>query len=214
MTLLQSIGESICAIQSGPAQLIREQGRRPEMVRCGLLLALACAGTAAAADVEFSSPPQATRGADGVTVIFGLKGPGDVEVAVIDAQGRVVRHLAAGVLGGKIAPPPPLQPGLSQKILWDQRDDAGKPAAGGPFKVRVRAGMSARFGRTIGGSPYTGLVSGVAADVEGNLYSQMGSYVGGLHENYPLQVRKFGKDGKYVRTLLPHPPSTDPAKSG
>src|SRR5262245_10894284 len=106
--------------------------------------------------LEFASAPKAAKDGNGVSVTFALSKGADVEVAVLDARGQVVRHLAAGVLGGKNPPPPPLQPGLEQKIAWDGRNDLGIDAAGGPFKFRVRAGMSVAFGRFLGGSPYTG----------------------------------------------------------
>ena len=54
----------------------------------------------------------------------------------------MVCHLAAGVLGGANPPPEPLKVGLKQEMTWDGKDNAGKPAEGGPFKVRVRAGMT------------------------------------------------------------------------
>ena len=92
-------------------------------------------------------------------ISFTLSAPADVEVAVLDAQGKAVRHLAAGVLGAKNPPPEPLKAGLAQTLEWDLRDDFGKPAAGGPFKVQVRAGMSVRFGKIMGTSPYTGVVT-------------------------------------------------------
>jgi hypothetical protein len=167
------------------------------------------------AEPGFASPPKADR--DGVS--FALKAAADVEVAVLDAQGRVVRHLAAGVLGGKNPPPPPLRPGLDQRLAWDGKDDLGRPAEGGPFKVRVRAGMRARFGRTIGGSPATGSVvsmpyrapvNGLVVDATGALYVKMMSSVGS-HGNsglWPWQIRKFDRTGEYVKTLLPYPSST------
>ncbi|MEO2032739.1 MAG: hypothetical protein ABGZ35_11705, partial [Planctomycetaceae bacterium] len=116
-----------------------------------------------------------------------MKSTTDVEVAILDAKANVVRHLAAGVLGGKNPPPPPLKTGLIQEIPWDGNDDLGKPAVGGPFQVRVRAGMKVRFGRMIGGSPYTGSVvvmpyrapvNGLAVDADGNLFVKMMSSVG------------------------------------
>jgi len=144
-----------------------------------------------------------------VTVTFALAAPADVEVAVTDAKGKIVRHLAAG---------------LSQTVTWDGLDDLGKAATGGPFKARVRAGMGVRFGRLIGGSPYTGAidrmpyrapVNGLAVDGEGNLYIKLYSMVGS-HGNsglWPWHIRKFDKQGKYLATLLPYAPSTDPAKA-
>ena len=57
---------------------------------------------------------------------------------------------AAGMLGGKIAPPAPLVPGLAQELLWDGKDDLGKLVAEASPTVRVRAGMAVKFGRLIG----------------------------------------------------------------
>ncbi len=176
------------------------------------------------ADLEFASLPRAVRQGDQSGVAFALNRPADVEISVVDASGRIVRHLAAGVLGGKNPPPPPLKPGLEQTIFWDGRDDLGAAAAGGPFKIRVRAGMSVHFGRTIGGSPYTGgvvgmpyraPVNGLVVDPEGNLFIKMMSSVGS-HGNsglWPWHLRKFDRKGEYVRTLLPYAPSTAPDRA-
>src|SRR5687768_16728214 len=101
--------------------------------------------------LEFAAPPKVVRDGTDAAVTFALSKAADVEVAILDAKGKVVRHLAAGVLGGKNPPPPPLQPGLEQKIAWDGKTDLGADASGGPFKVRVRAGMSISFGRFLGG---------------------------------------------------------------
>lgn len=169
----------------------------------------------------FSTPPKVSRDANGVTVAFALEKAADVEVAILDAAGTVVRHLAAGVLGGKNPPPAPLQPGLDQKILWDGRNDLGVEAAGGPFKVRIRAGMSVVFGRFLGGSPYTGAVvqmpyrapvNGLVVDGDGNLIVKMMSAVGS-HGNsgmWPWHLRKFDRNGEYVRTILPYGAGTAP----
>jgi sugar lactone lactonase YvrE len=170
----------------------------------------------------FAVAPAVTRSNGKPVVSFSVKKRTDVEVTVLDARGRPVRHLAAGVLGGQHAPPPPLKPGLSQELVWDGNSDLGKPAAGGPFRIRVRTGMSVKFGRMIGGSPYTGSVvvmpyrapvNGLAVDADGNLYVKMMSSVGS-HGNsgmWPWHLRKFDRDGNYIRTLLPYPPSTDAA---
>ena len=174
--------------------------------------------------LEFAAPPKVVRDGNGAAVTFALSKAADVEVAILDATGKVVRHLAAGVLGGKNPPPPPLQPGLEQKIGWDGRNDFGADASGGPFKVRVRAGMSITFGRFLGGSPYTGgvvqmpyraPVNGLVVDADGGLIVKMMSAVGS-HGNsgmWPWHLRKFDRNGEYSRTLLPYGPSTAPDKA-
>jgi hypothetical protein len=172
-----------------------------------------------AAQVSFSQPPTANRVEGGYEFRFAISQPADVEIAIVDAKGHVVRHLAAGVLGGKAAPPPPLAAGLEQTLVWDGLDDDAKAARGEPFQLRVRAGMTPKFGRMIGGSPYTGSVvqmpyrapvNGLAVDSQGNLIVKMMSSVGS-HGNsgmWPWHVRRFDRQGEYVATILPYPPST------
>ena len=141
----------------------------------------------AADPVAFAAAPTVKRAGDAAVVTFAISKSADVEVAILDAKGRVVRHLAAGVLGGKNPPPAPLRAGLMQELTWDGKDDRARQAEGGPFQARVRAGTSVRFGRLIGASPYTGNVTaapfraasnGVVTDGDGNLFVLMVSSVG------------------------------------
>jgi hypothetical protein len=96
----------------------------------------------------FAETPAAVRSGDAIEITFAVKAPIDAEVSVVDAQGRIVRHLAAGMLGDNA--PRPFSRGLKQELTWDGEDDAGKPAVGGPFRVRVALGMKARLHRTYG----------------------------------------------------------------
>jgi DNA-binding beta-propeller fold protein YncE len=160
-------------------------------------------GAARCGEARFSSKPAAEKAGDKVKISFTLAAPTDVEVAVLGADGKVVRHLAAGVLGAKNPPPEPFKAGLSQALEWDLRDDFGKPAAGGSFKVRVRAGTGVKFGRTISDSPYMiAAVRGMATDRAGNVYVVSQSFGYG---SYYCQV--FDQDGKYLRTIIPFPVS-------
>ncbi|MSU77416.1 MAG: hypothetical protein EXS16_04885 [Gemmataceae bacterium] len=188
------------------------------------LVLLCLASPCYAGDKIFKEPPHAAGMGEKITLSFAVTEAIDVEIAVLDGKGRIVRHLAAGVLGGKNPPPAPLQPGLAQKILWDGKDDLGKPAQGGAFQFRLRAGTSVQFGRLIGDSPYTGSVvsmpyrapvNGLVTDADGNLFVLMMSAVGS-HGNsgmWPWHLRKFDRDGNYLRTVLPYPPSTRPDKA-
>ncbi|MCK6472270.1 MAG: hypothetical protein L6R28_11035 [Planctomycetes bacterium] len=181
--------------------------------------ALVFAASGLAGEVSFAAKPAAVKEGEATKILFTLTAPADVEVAVLDAKDKIVRHLAAGVLGAAKAPPPPLKEGLAQALSWDGKDDFGKAAQGGPFKVRVRAGMGVKFGKIFGTNPYTGSVSSggptdsIATDADGTLYVKMGSFVPQLHHAVPWHLRKFDKTGKYVKTLLPYAPSTDPAKT-
>jgi len=172
-----------------------------------LVFVVALAGVCPAGGqaVRFSREPTVKVAAGKVTVSFAVSGPTDVEVAVLDSAGKVVRHLAAGRLGDKKAPPEPLKPGLRQEIVWDGKDDAGKDVPGGPAgcKVRVRAGMTARLGLTIGQPERIwNQIYGLATDEKGRLYVA----TGGVYSSRPvLAIKVFDRTGKYLRTILPPP---------
>ncbi|HUT33133.1 MAG TPA: hypothetical protein VNE39_06630 [Planctomycetota bacterium] len=167
-------------------------------------------GQAPAGQVEFATRPTAKAAGDKVEVAFAVSAPTDVEVAILDAKGNVVRHLAAGVLGGKKPPPEPLRAGLSQSLAWDRKDDFGKAVAAdaGPFTARVRAGMGVKFGRLVGEDPYTfGLINSIVTDEEGNLYA---TACAGDCNQYAPTLRVFSPEGKYLRTLIPFPADLKP----
>ncbi len=162
----------------------------------------------AAEKIAFATPPKAAQEAGGARVSFAVSGPTDVEVAVLSAEGKVVRHLAAGMLGGKNPPPAPLKPGLEQSLSWDGKDDFGKPAAGGPFKFRVRAGTALKFGCFIGEDPCNlGALDSLATDEEGSVYV-MG--YGGEANQGQMVLRAFDAEGRYLRELLPFPADLPP----
>lgn len=180
----------------------------------------------AADEISFTKKPEVVKdteplepGENKYKISFTLSASTDVEVAILNSANKIVRHLAAGVLGGKNPPPEPFAAGLAQTIKWDGKDDFGKAAASGPFKVQVRAGMGVKYGRIIGGSPYTGVLStGAPADsiaiaTDGTLYLKMASLVPQLHSAIPWQLRRFDKTGKYEKTIIPYAPSTDPSKT-
>ena len=167
-------------------------------------LALVAVVSAPAAETGFRAGPTVKQADGKVTISFELAEPTDVEVAILDAKERVVRHLAAGVLGAKNAPPPPLKPGLAQALAWDGNDDLGKKAAGGPFKVRVRAGLKVEFDGIIGDKRIMGpQMFGIATDDQGHVYVATGI---GVKKNVPT-IKVFDRDGKYLRTIMPFPPS-------
>ena len=177
-----------------------------------LVLLQTASAMAATEPVKFTQAPTVAR-ADGKTVVsFTLSAKTDVEVAILDAKGKVVRHLAGGVLGKN--PPPPLKAGsLSQSIEWDGKDDHAEPARGGPFKARVRAGMGAKLEQIVGGDPYAFFsrqsgegdhsqwrVSGLEVKSDGSVYV-MGNTI-----FYGAQViRQYDAAGNYRRTVFPPP---------
>ncbi|MFC1479354.1 hypothetical protein ACFL6F_02050, partial [Planctomycetota bacterium] len=89
--------------------------------------------------------------------------------------------------------------------VWDGKDDFGKKAEGTQFKVRVRAGIGMKFGRTVGDSPYlVGSVVSLATDSEGNVYV-LNIALQSSHgfSTYYLQV--YSPEGEYLRTIMPFP---------
>ena len=160
------------------------------------------------AEIKFATAPTAAKAGAGGTVAFAVAAKTDVEVAVLNAKGEAVRHLAAGVLGGEKPPPEPLKAGLSQSLTWDGNDDFGKKAEGGPFKFRVRAGSQFQFGRFVGEDPYTsGSVDGLCTDEDGSVY--VSSYAG-THNQGARTVRAYDAAGEYLRELLPFPSNLKP----
>jgi hypothetical protein len=173
-----------------------------------LLLLFACADLATADDLdefkvkreevyEFTSRPQVTLDGDRAVIRFTTKGYCDVTVAIEDSQGRIVRHLASGVLGA--AAPPPLVPGsLEQTIVWDGKDDQGRyidDKAG--HTVRVSLGLRPTFEKTLYWSPYKRIAEHpplVHAAPEG-MYVFEGMGVDSL--------KLFDHKGTYVRTIVP-----------
>ncbi len=163
-----------------------------------------CLSTCASAgEVSFSTKPAVAKAGDGAKISFAVSASTDVEIAVLDAQGKVVRHLAAGVLGGKNPPPEPLKAGLAQSLEWDGKDDFGKAAAGGPFKVRVRAGTGVKFGSFIGEDPCNfGAIESLMPDEAGNVYALAAGRNG---NQMAMVMRVFDSEGRYLREMLPFP---------
>ena len=171
-------------------------------------LGLTLGGSLWADEVSFRVSPTATKKGDRVTIAFTLSKPTDVEISVLDGQGNVVRHLAAGVLGGKNSPPEPLKPGLAQSLVWDGKDDFGKAAKKGPLKVRVRAGLDIKLGGFVGADAYRfGTTNSLATDEDGRLYVM--AYQGPANQN-TITLRVFQPNGSYQRTLMPFPSNLPP----
>lgn len=170
------------------------------------------------AEPTFRVKPSTARSGERVQIAFAVSATTDVEVAILDAQGKIVRHLAAGVLGGTYPPPAPLAAGLTQKLNWDGKDDDGRPVAD-PKKctVRVRAGMRAALKQIVGGDPYAYYsdemgdsdhspwgIAGLEAKPDGKVY-----VLGHSSNLGPPALRQYDADGNYLRTLFPPPAGKD-----
>jgi hypothetical protein len=143
--------------------------------------------------------------ANGQTQIaFGISKATDVEVAILAADGKVVRHLAAGLLG-KHAPEPFQKDSLDQILAWDGKDDAGQPAAGAPFQVRVRVGSRATLGAYLGRdeNQLSSPICAITVNPAGELFVLLADAYRGRSE-----IRVLDREGAYRRTIVPYPANT------
>jgi len=157
---------------------------------------------------EFTQKPAVKKEGGKYVITFASKGRCDATVAIVDKNGKIVRHLASGILG-KNAPWPFKQNSLSQSIEWDGLDDDGKPTPR-PCKVKVSLGLKATYERAISFSPanfsegnraWIPPVAGFAVAEEG-VYIVSGTF----------QVRLFDHKGEFLRSIAPFPVGLEPGK--
>ena len=67
-------------------------------------------------------PAVKSLGNDKYEITFVVRGNCDVTAGIVDSEGKVVRHLGAGVLGAN-APAPFQKNSLKQTIVWNGKDD-------------------------------------------------------------------------------------------
>jgi DNA-binding beta-propeller fold protein YncE len=148
---------------------------------------------------EFTTPPRVTRAGDRVDIYFETKAFCDATVAIEDANGKIVRFLASGVLGNNA--PAPFEKNLKkQHLVWDGKNDFGvfmddKDA----LTVRVSLGLKASFEKTLHhyDVPDFCMTPVVHAGPEGVfVYNTTSSKTW----DWLLQ---FDHDGNYVRTVHP-----------
>lgn len=176
----------------------------PFQMRLSWCLLPLIAGTvvAAQAPATFVKKPAAVRAGYKTNIEFTVDRPTDVAVVIEDATGKIVRHLAAGVLG-KNPPPPLVANELAQSLEWNGKDDFGKAAAGGPFKVRVQLGMKAEFDRFLMYNPdASGPISSVAVGPKGALYvfHRDGTINGNMGGD---KLKVYNREGTHQKVLVP-----------
>ncbi|MFW6157858.1 MAG: hypothetical protein ACOC8E_00700 [Planctomycetota bacterium] len=157
---------------------------------------------------EFAEKPTVTRDGDRVTIGFKAAGFCDATVAVEDENGRIIRHLAGGVLGPN-APVPFEKNSLEQTIVWDGKNDRGTYIDDkGSLTVRVSLGLKPRFERTLFWVPRRR--GGPARPLFGATEEGVYVYNGGQAMD---SVILYDRDGNYVRTVYPFPrPKLDEAR--
>ncbi len=148
---------------------------------------------------QFTQHPSITRAENRFFIEFSTKDFCDVSVVIENSEGRIVRHLASGVLGEN-APPPFQKKSLSQRIAWDGKNDQDiyvkNPEE---HRVRVSLGLKPSYEKSLFWEPKVRMHK----DAPGLAPSPEGIYV---YDGRVLdQVRLFDHDGNYVRTVYPFP---------
>ncbi len=148
---------------------------------------------------EFSEKPALRQEANRTVITFATKAYCDATVAIENADGRIVRHLASGVLGAN-APEPFQKNTLKQAVVWDGKNDQGDYIDDlGSVTVRVSLGLKPQFERTLFWSPQKRI---------GMYYPVLRAAPEGVYvaEGYAVdQVRLFDHQGNYIRTVYPFP---------
>ena len=176
------------------------------VILCVILL-LPCPRREARAEADFATPPTARKAGDKTVIEFAVNEWTDVAVYIEDAGGRIVRHLAAGVLGEN-PPPPFVARSLEQSIEWDGKADYGKPAGEGPFRVRVALGLRASRAKPIMHDPQClGRIRALSVGDDGTLYV-VDTFGGNVPNWDGWRLLALDREGKYRRTVLPPPAGT------
>jgi hypothetical protein len=149
---------------------------------------------------EFTEKPSVSVDGDHVTITFAVKDYCDATVAIEQRKGRILRHLASGVLGDS-APEPFQQGSLEQKLVWDGKDEIGRYIDDrSDLVVRVSLGLKAQMERTLFWSPQ----KMNSIDQIQMAATPEGVYV--LHQGFGEHIRLFDHEGNYVRAVYPFPP--------
>ena len=156
--------------------------------------------TRSSSDAKLVRGPRTIRVGENIKISFAVDKATDVEVAILNVKGDVVRHLAVGLLG-KNAPAPFAKGTLAQVIEWNLLDDVGELATGKPFSVRVRVGVQEKLDTILGwngNTIFSGIV-GLAVGKDGELYVMESEVSRGR-----TILRVLDKDGQYSRTIAPY----------
>jgi len=162
---------------------------------------------------QFSQEPSFRKaGKDQYEIQFGSKGWCDVAVGIVDSSGRIIRHLATGVLGPN-APEPLKKDSLEQRLTWDGKNDLGRYVdAPESHRLRVSLGLKPTFDKPLISNPnrWTAMALtypyGVACDKD-RVYVMTTAieFVSKLADPSSTQILAYDHDGNYQRTLLPIP---------
>ena len=176
-----------------------------------IVLALLISTNLAMGAATFTKKPKATLDEANVKISFVVSEPTDVEVAILDNNDKIVRRLAAGMLGKNS--PAPFQKGLKQSILWDLNNDAGQKVKAEPsnYKIDVRLGIQGKLHKVMGWSGQkTANIVGMTTGPDGTLYVIQSQALYAHRTTWTITA--FNRDGKYLRQIFPGPANLPPEK--
>lgn len=146
---------------------------------------------------------------DAVEISFEISAATDVAVTIVDKEGAIVRHLAAGLLG-KNAPEPLQRNSLQQKLNWNLRNDAGQPVNSSGLSVKIAVGSHAKLEKPLGydGNALLGQILSLKMSPKGELFVLLADPFRGRSE-----LRVLNSQGKFQRTIFPYAADTPPQRS-
>ncbi|PCJ52127.1 MAG: hypothetical protein COA79_24635 [Planctomycetota bacterium] len=146
---------------------------------------------------EFVVAPKISGSGDKIKINFTTKGYCDVTIAIEDEQGKILRHLASGVLG-KNAPKPFQKNSKKQSVIWNGKDDQARYLENrNRLSIRVSLGINPVFEKNLFWSPYK-RISQVCPRIES---SKEGVFV---YEGAGIDtIKQYDHSGKYLKTVHP-----------
>ncbi|PCJ63224.1 MAG: hypothetical protein COA79_00015 [Planctomycetota bacterium] len=147
---------------------------------------------------EFTTDPKVKVDGDKITISFTSKDYCDATVAIENKSGKIIRHLASGVLG-KNAPEPFKKNSLSQTLIWDSKNDQGRYVKDKKnIRIRVSLGLYVEYDKALNYSPHKRI--GQRALIK---MAPEGLYV--FESRGRDNLRLFDRNGKYIKTIYPFP---------
>ncbi len=147
---------------------------------------------------------------DRYEIRFSSKGRCDATVEILNGEGKIIRHLASGVLGPN-APEPFKKNALEQVLIWDGKNNWERYVDDPDnCSLRVRLGLKPEFDKVLLWHPnrFAPFIHGLACDKSGvYVYSVQGNLTVTTAHSPPdvSHIQIFDHKGTYQKTILPIP---------
>jgi hypothetical protein len=150
---------------------------------------------------EFATKPTITKGENQIIINFETKGLCDVTVAIETHDGKIIRHLASGVLG-KNAPEPFKKNEKKQSLEWDLKNDQAEYVKDfNNLNIRVSLGLKPKFEKNLFSDPKKRVTAWGSSKAQIISASESGVFVyQGATFDY---LNQFDHNGEYNKTVYP-----------